>query len=433
MSKWTRAMVMLLVAASLGTGITGCSNVDKPESGATIETRNPIDFFPAETVEEAQSNARNMVANFVYQLTTGDYVTALKFLNEETCLFNENALQRLTLAYGIGRGDKVTFYNITSGRPSEDEETGEIEYLEPNKCVTVEYDLEYLGKTETVTKTLYFTKTDDGRYFIDPVAHKWVVSGGELRFQVPGRVEVYLNGVLIPLEYMGNDNIYDINAVLPRISESKDDEGRIELALRTKFGLTQTYELYFLGTKKEQKKAVSDECFSTSKEINSFVIPVPREMRESAQTYMQQTLLPALLNDITQGVAWEDSKLLTLCGEGSRVEAMSGFYYNMANRFLNATTQDGGKYFFHEVTIYDVAVKSDEAVKLLRTNNKATDYNKLQLEVTFQYQYKYNKGSMAKEYLNTDKKTTLVTLSVDDDGNWYLNDIDEAGFKYSLP
>ena len=433
MSSWARNMMALLLAASISGTFAGCSNVDKPESDAVIETRNPVDFFPEESIETAQTNMRSTAANFVYNLVMGDYATALKFLDSETCLFNENALQKMALSFGIGRGDKLTFYNITSGRPVENEDTGETEYVEAGKCVTVEYDLEYLGKTDTVTKTIYITKDANGLCYVDPVAHKWVVSGGELRFQVPGKVEVYLNGVFIPQSYMGNDNIYTVNTVLPRLSTEKADEGKIELTLKSKFGLEATYQLYYLGSKKENKKGVSDECFSSSKEINSFVIPIPRETRESAQEYLQTTVFPTLLTDITKGTEWQDSGTLALCGEGSSVEAMSALYYPIVRRFLQAQSDEGGKYFFQEVTVYDVQVKSDEGIKLVKLQNKVTDYNKLQLEVTFKYQFKFNKGSAAKEDLVENKKTTVVTLSKDDEGNWYLSNIDESGMKYSVP
>ena len=417
-------------------GLTGCISAPEP---VEIVDRVPILFTPTTDIEAAKYDASLMAMNFVYCLSKGDYETALKYVDIPSgVVFDAAALQRAMLYDGFGRGDSVTFYQASMGYYVTGE-NGEQAFISSSDSCSLEYDLSLSGATGEYSKKLPVVKLDDGSWAVDISSH---IITGTLTFQVPMYVEVYINDTFIPQSFMGNNYIYTISAGVPKpISDDGEESDILTLTLKSKFGIEQSYDIFFQGytdssgNRHSQSSvsfySVNDKYFNDDLRVSSFKIDVPREVRESALDYIEKTMLPTLLNDLLQGVSWDVTAFHTLFGADTNADAMKPRYYSTSTRFLRYTTQENGYYNFYPLSVYDI-LSSDTEAKDNGYYTRVVDYNTLTIYYKYSYNYLYTIGRNGSERNFTGTNRTVVSLGIDDDGNWYVKDLPEEGFRIGV-
>ena len=425
----TRLVAALMTAMLLTGCVGGNTSIDDTP---VLEDRLMLSFVPAESLEAVGTNASAVVMNYLYYLSRGEYDTALEFCSvPDGVLFDQIALQKAVLASGIGRGEAIAFYTV--------DDNGE--------AMSVEYDLTSSGQTGTVYKDIYYTQGVDGLYRIDLEASDYVAQG-ILDFQVPKYVEAYLNDVLIPQDkYLDANYQYHISRGVAKIPSTDtiveyDDEGNeietasdssnLVLTLKTKFGIEQSYPLSFEGTLESDKTSVNDTYWSNRLGITNFVVAVPRIKREEALRYVSETVMPTLYKDLVSATSWESAGIRNELRSDSNSAAMEALYFKTSNNFSDARLDTDGGYFFQNVSLYNFEMTDDLADRY-SGSIQITDYNKMELFFTFDYNYKYSRGSGGDVKLMENTARGSVVLSVDDEGNWYVSDISSDLFKVGTP
>ena len=412
-----KAFVALAVALSICT-FSGC--VSTPEKPVIVD-RVPISFIPTTDVTAARQKVDTMVMNYVTCLVSGDYQTALQYVSiPEGVLFDANALQTAVLADGFGRGESATFYGVTDGEEVTDGNKTVV--INQGEVASVEYDLTLSGTTSTVTKSIPLTKTDSG-YCVDMSDH---IVEGQLKFRVPKYVDVFINGAEVPKSFMDANFTYTIDAGVPKLGEDE-----LNLTLKSNFGVEQTYPLVFLGKGSKSKNSVNDQYYYSRDDISVFYLDVPRELRESALEYISSKVFPKLTNDLVKGTSWDVASIKSEFGELSNIDGMFPDYYKTASNFTNMTTKEGGLFVFYDVSCHDF-VCTDELAERKSSRNTISDFNVVDLYVSFDYNFLYTKGAQATERDSRGSIDCLVSLSWDKDGNWYVNDLSDRAFRLNV-
>ena len=406
--------------------LTGCDGKnDNGSSSQVLEDRVPLSFSPSE-YSVACTNSTATVLNYVYHLSKGEYDAALDYcIIPDGVIFDDVALQKCVLADGIGRGDMITFFNC-------DVIAGEAD---------IEYDLSIGENSSTYTKSIPVTTTATGSYGIDLEASGYIASGS-LAFGVPKYVHAYINDVRIDEKFLNASYCYNITKGIPKLptqeentdtstSDTEATDSGITLRLETKFGISQEYPLVFQGNATKSRKSVNDDYYKSSNDLSVFVIDVPRPVRESALSYIQNTVIPKFMKDIITGTSWEDATFRSCLGPDSENESMFPDYYKVATRFGDATTDTEGRYYFYDVHSYNFEI-SDKKAENAGYTICVSDYNIMDIYFSCDYNYLYTRGSDAIERNATGTLRGLIQLSVDDDGNWYVHDIDSNLFKITL-
>lgn len=425
-----RAILAVLCTCLVLTGCAGgnSSIADEP----VLEDRLMLSFTPADSLEAVGTNSNAVVMNYLYYLSRGEYDTALEFCSvPDGVLFDNVALQKAVLADGIGRGESIAFYNIDSDEA----------------CYTVEYDLTSSGQVGTVVKDIYVAQGADGLYRIDLEASDYVAQGN-LDFQVPKYVQAYLNDVYIPQDkYLDANYQYHITRGVAKIPsadtivEYDEDGNEIEstatpanlvLTLKTKFGVEQSYPLSFEGTLEKSKVSVNDTYWSDRKNITDFKIAVPRLTREQVLKYVSETVMPTLYKDLVNASSWESANIRSEFRLDSNTGAVEPLFFKASNRFSTARLDTDGGYFFQDVSLYNFEMTDDLADRY-SGSIEIIDYNKLEMFFTFNYNYKYSRGAGGDVRMFEGEARGSITLSLDDDGKWYVNDISSDLFKISTP
>lgn len=425
-----RAILAVLCICLVLTGCAGgnSSIADEP----VLEDRLMLSFTPADSLEAVGTNSNAVVMNYLYYLSRGEYDTALEFCSvPDGVLFDNVALQKAVLADGIGRGESIAFYNIDSDEA----------------CYTVEYDLTSSGQVGTVVKDIYVAQGADGLFRIDLEASDYVAQGN-LDFQVPKYVQAYLNDVYIPQDkYLDANYQYHITRGVAKIPsadtivEYDEDGNEIEstatpanlvLTLKTKFGVEQSYPLSFEGTLEKSKVSVNDTYWSDRKNITDFKIAVPRLTREQVLKYVSETVMPTLYKDLVNASSWESANIRSEFRSDSNTGAVEPLFFKASNRFSTARLDTDGGYFFQDVSLYNFEMTDDLADRY-SGSIEIIDYNKLEMFFTFNYNYKYSRGAGGDVRMFEGEARGSITLSLDDDGKWYVNDISSDLFKISTP
>ena len=425
-----RAILAILCTCLVLTGCSGgnSSIADEP----VLEDRLMLSFTPADSLEAVGTNSNAVVMNYLYYLSRGEYDTALEFCSvPDGVLFDNVALQKAVLADGIGRGESIAFYNIDSDEA----------------CYTVEYDLTSSGQVGTVVKGIYVVQGADGLYRIDLEASDYVAQVN-LDFQVPKYVQAYLNDVYIPQDkYLDANYQYHITRGVAKIPstdtivEYDEDGNEIEsaatpanlvLTLKTKFGVEQSYPLSFEGTLEKSKLSVNDTYWSDRKNITDVKIAVPRLTREQVLKYVSETVMPTLYKDLVNASSWESASIRSEFRSDSNTGAVEPLFFKASNRFSTARLDTDGGYFFQDVSLYNFEMTDDLADRY-SGSIEIIDYNKLEMFFTFNYNYKYSRGAGGDVRMFEGEARGSITLSLDDDGKWYVNDISSDLFKISTP
>lgn len=413
--------------------LTGCSGgVSSVDDEPVLEDRLMLSFTPADSLESVGTNSNAVVMNYLYYLSRGEYDTALEFCSiPDGVLFDDIALQKAVLADGIGRGESIAFYDISSDEAYS----------------TVEYDLTSSGQVGTVVKDIYVVQGADGLYRIDLEASDYVAQGN-LDFQVPKYVQAYINDVYIPQDkYLDANYQYHITRGVAKIPsndvivEYDEDGNEIEstaapanlvLTLKTKFGVEQSYPLSFEGSLEKDKTSVNDTYWSDREGITDFKIAVPRLTREQALKYISETVMPTLYKDIVNANSWESASIRSEFRTDSNTGAVEPLYFKTSTGFSNARLDTDGGYFFQDVSLYNFEM-TDALADRYSGSIEITDYNKLEVFFTFNYNYKYSKGAGGDVRMFEGDARGSITLSIDDDDKWYVNDISSDLFKISTP
>lgn len=413
--------------------LTGCSGgASSVDDEPVLEDRLMLSFTPADSLEAVGTNSNAVVMNYLYYLSRGEYDTALEFCSiPDGVLFDDIALQKAVLADGIGRGESIAFYDISSDEAYS----------------TVEYDLTSSGQVGTVVKDIYVVQGADGLYRIDLEASDYVAQGN-LDFQVPKYVQAYINDVYIPQDkYLDANYQYHITRGVAKIPsndvivEYDEDGNEIEstavpanlvLTLKTKFGVEQSYPLSFEGSLEKDKTSVNDTYWSDREGITDFKIAVPRLTREQALKYISETVMPTLYKDIVNANSWESASIRSEFRTDSNTGAVEPLYFKTSTGFSNARLDTDGGYFFQDVSLYNFEM-TDALADRYSGSIEITDYNKLEVFFTFNYNYKYSKGAGGDVRMFEGDARGSITLSIDDDGKWYVNDISSDLFKISTP
>ena len=406
--------------------LTACHTDDK----AVSQKELPLDFIAA-TDSSALTSAPEMIENYLYYLTRGEYDLALSLVNlEKGVIFDKDCLQRAVLADGIGRGGDIKFYNVSAGRSSYDSNK-QVIITDSEICYTVDYSITSGGSEQRSSCVVYYCYDSAGLPRVDPEASGWIQTG-ILRFGVPKYVQVYINGALIPQSLMDKDYIYTIAQGIPKSEE-------IILTLKTKFGVEQDYKLKFLSDSTTDDEgneikidpnkitgSVNDDYYNEDERLCYFTIDIPRQTREAVLEYLETKLLPVLVHDQIQGIEFENSSFRNYTGSDSNISAITPRYNAVARNFKTLTNQDSGYFFYEDTPCYNISC-SDEVARDEGFRNTITDYNELTMYVSYSYNYDYSVNSSSKKTY-TGTKRALFTISVDDDNNYYLKDLSEEGF-----
>lgn len=408
------------------TALTACHSSDSQVS----QDEQPLDFVAASDATSLTS-APDVIENYIYNLSRGEYDLALNLVDlEDGVIFDKDCLQRAVLADGIGRGSDIKFYAITAGRSDIDEDGKEI-ISDTDICYTVDYSITSGGSEQRTSCEVYYCTNSDGLPRIDANASDWIETG-TLKFGVPKYVQVYINDALVPQSLMDKDYVYTVSKGIPK------SEG-LTLTLKTKFGVEQDYPLSFLsssGTDEDGNEitlspdkimgSVNDDYYSEDLGLSYFTIDIPRELRENITKYLQNELLPVLVHDQIQGIEYESSSFRNFTGADTNTAAISPRYNASARKFKSLSNTENGYFFYEETPCYNISC-SDEKAYDEGYSNLITDYNELKIFVSFAYNYDYSINSSSKKTF-TGTKNALFTLSVDDDGKLYLKDLTEDGF-----
>lgn len=409
--KVSNKVIFSALLASLMLSSTGCIaslNNSSDDSAIVIEDKLPLSFVAATDITSAQANTKTCVLNYLYYLSKGDYETALRLCNiPEGVVFDAVALQRCVLKDMIGRGESITFYDVT---------------ISEGTAIVV-YELTNGGLSSEYTSEIPLVQDSLGNWAVS-LDKEGYISYGKLVFQVPMYVDVYINDVYVPQTFMGNDYIYTIPTGIPNFGSG------IQLKLDTNVGITQTYDLSFCGSLTKGKNSVNDAYYSNSKQMTVFGIAIPREVRESALAYIEDTVIPTLLDDLIHGRSWDSANVQGLFGEDSETDAMFSPYYKTQQSFAKSIDASGGKYYYYDLHAYDFTC-SDDLASRRGYSNCVTDFNVLRLYVEYSYNYLYTKGSESTERNLQGSGRALVYLSKNENGEWYVHNLADKAFSLS--
>lgn len=418
----SKKLLLVSLFAILVLAVAGCNNsqVDDEDDDDYVIDRVMLTFSVNPDPATATLTPESTIENFMYYVSRGEYDTALKFCYmPDGTLFDENALQQAVLADGIGRGESITFYRLTCSNGKAD----------------FEYDLTLGSNIGTYNKKLYYIQSG-GNYYIDLVASGYVASG-KLYFQVPRYVDAYINGVYIDKKYLDANYCYTINtgvARIPQMETVKKDDGTTEtkladasitLTLKTNFGVEQSYPLSFLGTLRKAE-SVNETYFDTSRHVTNFTIDCPRELRESALTYISGTVLPTLITDLVKTHSWETAGIQKLFGTDTQKDAMFADYYNSYRAFSDNMKPDNGGYFYFDPRVYNVNIV--ERNKRSNTDTGISDWNVADFAIECDCNWLYTFGSDDTERNKVASLSGVVSLAKDEAGNWYVYNISKQLF-----
>lgn len=422
----------LKLAVILATGVLATVALTACHSSGTqvSQDEQPLDFVAASD-STSLTSAPDVIENYLYNLTRGEYDLALNLVDlEDGVIFDKDCLQRAVLADGIGRGGDIKFYSITAGRSDVDADGNET-VSDTDICYTVDYSIASGGSEQRTSCEVYYCNNSAGLPRIDPDASGWI-DKGILKFGVPKYVQVYINDALVPQDLMDKDYIYTVSKGIPK------SEG-LTLTLKTKFGVEQKYPLSFLNATRTDdagnevtlspdkvRGSVNDDYYDEDSNLCYFTIDIPRELREEIVKYLQNELLPVLVHDQVQGIEFESSSFRKFTGADTNTAAISPRYNASARKFKALSNTDNGYFFYEETPCYNISCSDDKAYDE-GYRNRITDYNELKIFVSFSYNYDYSINSAGKKTF-TGTKNALFTLSVDDDGKLYLKDLAEDGF-----
>lgn len=424
-SKFKLAFILAIGALAIAV-LTACHSSDTQVS----QDEQPLDFVAASDATSLTS-APDVIENYIYNLSRGEYDLALNLVDlEDGVIFDKDCLQRAVLADGIGRGDNIKFYAVTAGRSDVDEDGKEI-ISDTDICYTVDYSITSGGSEQRTSCEVYYCTNSAGLPRIDANASNWIDTG-ILKFGVPKYVQVYINDALVPQSLMDKDYVYTISKGIPK-SEN------LTLTLKTKFGIEQSYPLSFLSASATNDDgeevtlspdkiygSVNDDYYIEDLGLSYFTIEIPRELREKITDYLQNELLPVLIHDQIQGIEYESSSFRNYTGTDTNTAAISPRYNASARKFKSLSNTENGYFFYEDTPCYDISC-SDEKAYDEGYNNLITDYNELEIYITYAYNYDYSVNSSSKKTY-TGTKRALFTLSVDDNNKLYLKDLTEDGF-----
>ncbi len=424
-SKFKLAFILAIGALAIAV-LTACHSSDTQVS----QDEQPLDFVAASDATSLTS-APDVIENYIYNLSRGEYDLALNLVDlEDGVIFDKDCLQRAVLADGIGRGDNIKFYAVTAGRSDVDEDGKEI-ISDTDICYTVDYSITSGGSEQRTSCEVYYCTNSAGLPRIDANASNWIDTG-ILKFGVPKYVQVYINDALVPQSLMDKDYVYTVSKGIPK-SEN------LTLTLKTKFGIEQSYPLSFLSASATNDDgeevtlspdkiygSVNDDYYIEDLGLSYFTIEIPRELREKITDYLQNELLPVLIHDQIQGIEYESSSFRNYTGTDTNTAAISPRYNASARKFKSLSNTENGYFFYEDTPCYDISC-SDEKAYDEGYNNLITDYNELEIYITYAYNYDYSVNSSSKKTY-TGTKRALFTLSVDDNNKLYLKDLTEDGF-----